>query len=75
MLLGDLALKLNARLVGDANTQINSVTQDSRLAKSGVLFAALPGSNVNGLDFLAQVQAAGVSAVLMPKGLSSNQLP
>jgi len=44
--------------------QIKGLSQDSRKIKPGYLFAALPGSNVDGRDFIPQAIDAGASMVL-----------
>jgi UDP-N-acetylmuramoyl-L-alanyl-D-glutamate--2,6-diaminopimelate ligase len=43
---------------------ISAVTADSRKAGPGVLFAALPGTKVDGRDFIPAALAAGAAAVI-----------
>ncbi len=70
--LGAVAQLTGARLTGpapgqepDPGTMITGpVTIDSRAAAPGALFAALPGTRVDGHDFAAQAVAAGAAAVL-----------
>lgn len=54
------------------NVEIAGLTSDSRHAAPGVLFAALPGVQADGRDFIAQALEKGASAVLAPVG---TQLP
>ncbi len=53
--LNDIILALTNEEISPLNVKISSVVIDSREARSGSLFIALPGENVNGHDF---VQAA-----------------
>ena len=70
--LGAVAQLTGAQLTGaapgqepDPGTMITGpVTIDSRAAAPGALFAALPGTRVDGHDFAAQAVAAGAAAVL-----------
>ncbi|WP_411286314.1 UDP-N-acetylmuramoyl-L-alanyl-D-glutamate--2,6-diaminopimelate ligase [Phenylobacterium sp.] len=47
-----------------ADPQIKGVTADSRKVAKGFLFAALPGSKVNGAEFAAKAVAQGAAAVI-----------
>jgi UDP-N-acetylmuramoyl-L-alanyl-D-glutamate--2,6-diaminopimelate ligase len=47
-----------------ADPVITAVTADSRNAGPGVLFAALPGTKVDGRDFIPAALAAGAAAVI-----------
>lgn len=51
------------RRIGD-DPDIRDVTNDSRRVTSGSLYAALPGSRVDGHDFIPDAIAAGAVAVL-----------
>lgn len=44
---------------------ITSITADSRKAAPGCIFAALPGSKVDGGEFIDQAIAAGASAIIV----------
>lgn len=55
-------LGLNAR--GGAEAQITGITVDSREVKPGFLFAALPGSQVHGGEFIQYALRMGASAIL-----------
>jgi UDP-N-acetylmuramoyl-L-alanyl-D-glutamate--2,6-diaminopimelate ligase len=46
---------------------ITGLTADSRKARPGFLFAALPGTRANGRDFIKDALARGVAAVLVPR--------
>ncbi len=48
-------------------TEISAVTSDSRQVRQGTLFAALPGSRVDGCAFIADAARLGAAAVLCPK--------
>jgi UDP-N-acetylmuramoyl-L-alanyl-D-glutamate--2,6-diaminopimelate ligase len=47
-------------------SHITGMTQDSRAVKPGYLFAALPGTKVDGRDFIHQAVNAGASVILAP---------
>jgi UDP-N-acetylmuramoyl-L-alanyl-D-glutamate--2,6-diaminopimelate ligase len=49
----------------EADPVITGVTADSRKVAPGALFAALPGSTVDGRAFIAQAVAAGAAAILV----------
>jgi UDP-N-acetylmuramoyl-L-alanyl-D-glutamate--2,6-diaminopimelate ligase len=53
---------------GAASLDIAGVTADSRRVAPGYLFAALPGSRVDGRTFIADAVARGAVAVLAPAG-------
>jgi UDP-N-acetylmuramoyl-tripeptide--D-alanyl-D-alanine ligase len=53
------------RLVaGEPGAVVTSVVADSRLARPGSLFVALPGERVNGHDFVAHARSRGAVAAL-----------
>jgi UDP-N-acetylmuramoyl-L-alanyl-D-glutamate--2,6-diaminopimelate ligase len=52
------------QLEGDPCLEITGITHDSRRVRSGNIFAALPGLNVHGLDYLDAAVKAGAAAVL-----------
>jgi UDP-N-acetylmuramoyl-L-alanyl-D-glutamate--2,6-diaminopimelate ligase len=47
---------------------ITGIALDSRMVTAGKIFAALPGTQVDGRTFIAQAIAAGARAVLVPRG-------
>jgi len=54
-----------SQLTGDAD--ITDITLDSRAVKPGSLFAALPGSKVDGAGFIPVAIKAGAAAILVSK--------
>jgi len=55
--------------------EITGVTADSRKVRPGFLFAALPGSKVDGRSFIAGALQAGAAAVLAPEDVSDLPVP
>ena len=51
----------------DADPEITGVTADSRKVRNGFLFAALPGSQVDGRTFIPKALEQGAAAVLAPE--------
>jgi UDP-N-acetylmuramoyl-L-alanyl-D-glutamate--2,6-diaminopimelate ligase len=65
-------------LVADApmdDPEITGVTADSRKVRPGFLFAALPGSTVDGRKFIPVALEAGAAAVLAPDDVSGLGVP
>ena len=61
------------KVVGNAEVEITSVTNDSREAKPGALFIAVKGVAVDAHKFIPQVVAAGAAAVVcedLPENLN-----
>ena len=54
----------------DADPEITGVTADSRKVRPGFLFAALPGSKVDGRQFIPTALEAGAAAVLAPEPMN-----
>ncbi|MDX2436135.1 MAG: UDP-N-acetylmuramoyl-L-alanyl-D-glutamate--2,6-diaminopimelate ligase [Acidobacteriota bacterium] len=52
------------KLTGDGTVDVKGVTHDSRLVRSGSVFAAIPGGKVHGVHFVDQAIDAGAAAVL-----------
>lgn len=50
---------------------ICGLTADSRAVESGYLFAALPGVNVDGQDYIPQAEERGAAAILARPGVAS----
>ena len=48
------------------DVEITGLTADSRQARAGYLFAALPGVKADGRAFISDALARGVAAVLVP---------
>ena len=49
-------------------TPISGLTSDSRKVRGGYLFAALPGTAMNGVHYIPQAIAQGASVILAPAG-------
>ena len=65
MKLRDLLRDVPVRSVdADLDTDITSVTPDSRLVKPGALFVAIPGTAKDGGEFIPQAMEKGAAAVL-----------
>ena len=60
---------------GAAGVGINSVCTDSRLAKVGDLFFAIKGEKFDGHDFINEIGAKGVAAVVVEKKKLPVKLP
>jgi UDP-N-acetylmuramoyl-L-alanyl-D-glutamate--2,6-diaminopimelate ligase len=60
---------------GPWNLDITGLTEDSRAVSQGMLFAALQGSNANGLSYVADALRRGASAVLVPEDAKLDPLP
>ena len=58
----------DVRLEGDGVCRVRGITHDSRRVCEGDIFAALPGQNVHGADFLYDAVAAGAGAILSDSG-------
>ncbi|HVP05769.1 MAG TPA: UDP-N-acetylmuramoyl-L-alanyl-D-glutamate--2,6-diaminopimelate ligase [Dehalococcoidia bacterium] len=63
MLFRDLAAHTSGRLIGDGNVDITSIEYDSRSARPGSLFVAVPGFKVDGHVYLGRALEQGVEAV------------
>ena len=73
MFLSALTKPLDATLTG-ADADFNSVSIDARQVKAGGLFVALPGSRVDGHDFIAQARTNGAVAAMVER-LVADPLP
>jgi UDP-N-acetylmuramoyl-tripeptide--D-alanyl-D-alanine ligase len=66
----------SARLVrGSPELELTGVVADSRLARPGSLFACLPGSRVDGHDFVDDAARRGAAAVLCAPGRAPSASP
>ena len=52
------------------DVEIAGLTADSRAVRPGYLFAALPGSRLDGRDFIRDAISRGAAAILAPTGTS-----
>ncbi|MDQ0462258.1 UDP-N-acetylmuramoyl-L-alanyl-D-glutamate--2,6-diaminopimelate ligase [Caulobacter ginsengisoli] len=70
-------MRLSQLIEGEVSgdPEITGVTADSRRVKPGVLFAAMPGSKVDGRSFIPAALAAGAAAVLAPDDVSGLPVP
>ena len=71
-------MKRLSELLGQAvspDPEISGVTADSRKVQPGFLFAALPGTQSDGRDFIARALAAGAAAVIAPDGTPAAEAP
>lgn len=63
----DAGVKVGDRQAA-ANIEITGMTADSREVRAGYLFAAFPGTKMDGRNFIADAVARGAVAVLAPTG-------
>ncbi len=68
MRLADLLTPELSRPAGTDDLEIAFVTADSRAVAPGAIFAALPGSRVDGTRFISDAIAKGAVAILAPTG-------
>lgn len=80
--LKSLALLIEgAQLIGNPNTVITDLVQDSRQASRGALFVAMAGEHVDGHQFMAAAAAKGAAALLTdreveaPAGMAVLRVP
>jgi UDP-N-acetylmuramoyl-L-alanyl-D-glutamate--2,6-diaminopimelate ligase len=59
----------------DIDPEIRGVTADSRKVRPGFLFAALPGSKIDGRSFIPTALQAGAAAVLAPEAMPELPVP
>ncbi len=59
----------------DVDPEIRGVTADSRKVGPGFLFAALPGSKIDGREFIPTALQAGAAAVLAPDPIPGLAVP
>jgi UDP-N-acetylmuramoyl-L-alanyl-D-glutamate--2,6-diaminopimelate ligase len=68
MRLSELARLAGGRLIGDGDVDVTSIEQDSRLARPGSLFVAVPGLTVDGHAYIARAIEGGAQAVAVQEG-------
>jgi len=73
--LGHLVASDAALPAGAETLSIAGLTADSRAVRPGFVFAALPGTNVDGSAFIPQAIAAGAVAVLAGAGATAPGVP
>ncbi len=75
------ALVPGAEVLGDANTFITDIVQDSRQATKGAMFVCVAGEHVDGHKFIPDVKAKGAAAIITerdvqpPQGLAVLKVP
>jgi UDP-N-acetylmuramoyl-L-alanyl-D-glutamate--2,6-diaminopimelate ligase len=69
--------KLSVLLGQDFSPDVDivSMSSDSRMIKSGSLFAAVPGARTDGRSFIAEAIKLGAAAILVPKGTPKVEMP
>ncbi len=68
MNLTELFKNIKYKLIkGDMNTDINDIVYDSRIAKEGTLFMAIPGASVDGHDYIDDAIKNGSKVILVSK--------
>ncbi len=60
----------NAKVHGNGELQIQGLTIDSRTVKSNYLYAAMPGTQVDGHDFIEKAVELGAKAILHTKEIA-----
>ncbi len=63
------------RVIGDANAEIGGLAYDSRVIRSGELFAALDGTRDDGSRFVDDALARGAVAILGKPALAGREWP
>jgi UDP-N-acetylmuramoyl-tripeptide--D-alanyl-D-alanine ligase len=73
MTLGEVAAVIGGRLAGaDSHTPVSAPVEfDSRKARSGGLFLALPGQHVDGHDYVYSALAAGAVAAIVTRPVAA----
>ncbi len=75
------ALVEGAKVIGDANTFITDIVQDSRQASKGAMFVCMAGEHVDGHRFIPEVSAKGAAAIVTerditpPEGMAVLKVP
>lgn len=70
MMLSELRAQLfRAHLSGDGDTEITDLAYDSRSARRGSLFFAVPGSRMDGHDYARDAVARGAAALVVERPL------
>ncbi len=64
-----------ASFVGCANIRVTGATANSRECQPGMLFAAIPGTHVDGHDFAADAVARGATSLLVSRPLPEITVP
>lgn len=51
---------------GESNPTLGGITADSRRLQAGALFVAIPGTKIDGRNFIAEALAKGAAALMVP---------
>lgn len=71
--IGELVEATGGELIqGDPSTTVQSYTIDSRNARAGTVFFALPGTRSDGHAFLGKAAAAGATAAVVHRDVTGN---
>jgi len=73
--LAALLERLAPEIVGDEETIVTHIAEDSRQAREGTLFVARKGEASDGTRFVASATKAGASAVLCERGAPVTSIP
>lgn len=68
-------MKLSDIIKGAAHNPVTGLTSDSRNVKPGMVFAAIPGTQFDGRDYIPQAIKNGASAILSLPGLPNLSVP
>jgi len=68
-------MKLSDIIKGGSDVAVTGLTSDSRRVKPGMIFAAIPGTQFDGRDYIPQALENGAAAVLSQAGLPDLPVP
>jgi UDP-N-acetylmuramoyl-tripeptide--D-alanyl-D-alanine ligase len=72
--LGQICDIVGGDLIGDPAIKVSGISIDSRLCKSGDLFAAIVGERVDGHDYVGQALSGGARALLTSRQVEGSQV-
>jgi UDP-N-acetylmuramoyl-tripeptide--D-alanyl-D-alanine ligase len=72
--LGQICDIVGGDLIGDPAIKVSGISIDSRLCKSGDLFAAIVGERVDGHDYVSQALSGGARALLTSRQVEGSQV-
>lgn len=73
--LAALLAHLGATLQGSAQTRITDIVFDSRRVTPGALYVAMPGTRVDGHEFIAQAVRSGAAAIMVQRPVAAVSVP
>lgn len=65
--LAEIARRIGGRVVGDGSIRVTGMTHDSRRVEGGDVFAAVPGFELDGHDFVDAAVAAGAVGAIVSR--------